>query len=866
MASLKILPSNANKNTPLTKASSNTHSDPTDESDDETASLFTATINAIDTDLGIPLDTTDVIGESIPEKQESEIDCVRAQMDTGAAISCCGSEGLPFLHSYSTFSQKSPCPIKMGAAFSDADAVPHGYGYLHVPAHNKDGFLRVLTFYHPKLRTTLVNEKDLIRGAGFNPKRDMKGELWTADYKAGTFTFASQHKLKDSLHVVVHGILQNGGKYYTAPLIPADSDKAIQQIKQNHGDFVEQCEKAFLYNIYGYQENEYAKLKQEFKRLPTMYHSIPFHQYIQTHTPVHAIRKETERLLWHQRLGHPSDYYLYNAHKHITGVPKFKHMDPILDSCPTCIRAKQTKEPAGSNTTRTATVPYQGLSIDFSFAGAKSKNENRATDFVGFNGETCWILVSDHFSRMKHGDTRVTKASPLDWLETFLRNHAPNCHGKYVFLDQGGELYANPKVVDLFKRFGYAIRPTGADASNQNGPVERGHLAVANGIRSLLGGANLDIHFWPYAFHHWLRIDNSIPSRDQTMAPLTIAHNIVDDFSAFRTFGCRVWVRPPGNRKAKFRISSKKGLFLGFMPNTTTNILWYDPETNRVKIAKHARFDEGMNDLPLEEVPPNVVHLQRTQFSVKLPIEKDFSSVPQFDIGSTPFFHTITRTMTDSCRHATFGLTIETDELTNRAYISHIRNQSSAAKLFSTPKSTNSKLRGSFLVKIDNIPVFTKQEVLEVLRRLRDCKVRSFDLELHRKRSNLPNKYEKPCVSSIFSPRKFPPSVTMCTRCASKIFAASPKSVFPQQNFLPLTSPFPSCKPQSMLSGPAPPPQRNKHSVASPEKNSSNLILGRYGEMESESNWISSTIYKCTDPLLNVLLERSSCANTGNIT
>ena len=77
-------------------------------------------------------------------------------------------------------------------------------------------------------------------------------------------------------------------------------------------------------------------------------------------------------------------------------------LEKCLEQCPTCIRAKQTKEAAGPNSTRTASVPYQGLSIDFSFAGTKSKDTERAKDFVGYNGETCWILVADHFSRMLH--------------------------------------------------------------------------------------------------------------------------------------------------------------------------------------------------------------------------------------------------------------------------------------------------------------------------------------------------------------------------------------------------------------------------------------------------------------------------------
>jgi hypothetical protein len=64
-------------------------------------------------------------------------------------------------------------------------------------------------------------------------------------------------------------------------------------------------------------------------------------------------------------------------------------MKKVLDQCPTCIRAKQTKEePAGPNSTRSATQPYQGLSIDFSFSGTKSKDKERAREYVGLNGET----------------------------------------------------------------------------------------------------------------------------------------------------------------------------------------------------------------------------------------------------------------------------------------------------------------------------------------------------------------------------------------------------------------------------------------------------------------------------------------------
>jgi len=109
-------------------------------------------------------------------------------------------------------------------------------------------------------------------------------------------------------------------------------------------------------------------------------------------------------------------------------------------------------------------------------------HKHQDDDYIGLNGETAWILATDNFSRMKHGHTRVSKASPINWLRDFPEKHAPACSGKFVFMDQGGELYINPEVCKLFTRFGYDIGPTGADASNQNAPVERGHLVVANTI------------------------------------------------------------------------------------------------------------------------------------------------------------------------------------------------------------------------------------------------------------------------------------------------------------------------------------------------------------------------------------------------
>jgi hypothetical protein len=110
--------------------------------------------------------------------------------------------------------------------------------------------------------------------------------------------------------------------------------------------------------------------------------------------------------------------------------------------------------------TCTADQPFQSVSIDFSFTSVRSKDEKRKKDFVVLNGETCWILVTDHFTHAVFGDTRVSKASPIELLRAFLKQYSPQCPGKYVYLDQVGKLYANPAVRDIFSGFGYEARPT----------------------------------------------------------------------------------------------------------------------------------------------------------------------------------------------------------------------------------------------------------------------------------------------------------------------------------------------------------------------------------------------------------------------
>ena len=122
-------------------------------------------------------------------------------------------------------------------------------------------------------------------------------------------------------------------------------------------------------------------------------------------------------------------------------------------------------------------------------------------------------------------------------------------------------------------------------------------------------------------------------------------------------------------RTAKFPNNSRKGIFLGFVPNTTRNILWFDVDTERVEIAKHAKFDEGMNDIPVDQLPPNAMHLQRSELGNALPPDDRELKSSDFMFTISPFDQTLTKETHMSCDSPAFGLHLQTDEINQRTHI-----------------------------------------------------------------------------------------------------------------------------------------------------------------------------------------------------
>ena len=86
---------------------------------------------------------------------------------------------------------------------------------------------------------------------------------------------------------------------------------------------------------------------------------------------------------------------------------------------------------------------------------------------------------------------------------------------------------------------------------------------------------------------HVLRIRNDLPEQGQDASLLFLSTGNKYNFQNMRVFDCQLWVQPTGFGKKRFKDNVRKGIFLGYVPHTDSLILYYDCESEWVKITFH---------------------------------------------------------------------------------------------------------------------------------------------------------------------------------------------------------------------------------------------------------------------------------------
>jgi len=436
---------------------------------------------------------------------------------------------------------------------------------------------------------------------------------------------------------------------------------------------------------------------------------------------IRHLTRDQQRILWHQRFGHIHSRRVSDMHKYATGVPAVP-ISTELDKCPVCAHAKLKKAARVQSDSRKADRCYQGISIDYGIMVQKSNADSgRVKRLQGVHGETCYCLIVDHYSGTLFGECFTSKAPPLDFINRWLRLHglAHEVAGKYVRMDLGGELGSNPAVRDLFTKAGYHLEPTAPMSSSQNGPGERPHQTLATAMRAILGGAGLSPRFWPYAFHHFMRLYNVTVHRDAKASPYELCSGNRPDLRLLRVFGCRVYVLPPkAHRSAAILSDARTGIFLGYT-KTMRNILYYDTDSGLVKTAQHVAFDEAMNDMV--DKPPNARLLDGLKTGDQTIYDAQID-VPDLETSAN-IFTAEPQTITVSYEAdalSPLGLDFDKCNRLHRAYLSAVHR----TPLTLPPgqrrglKSFRNSFLHSYVLSINDERVFDPTDVDKVLARL----------------------------------------------------------------------------------------------------------------------------------------------------
>jgi hypothetical protein len=231
----------------------------------------------------------------------------------------------------------------------------------------------------------------------------------------------------------------------------------------------------------------------------------------------------------------------------------------------------------------------------------------------------------------------------------------------------------------------------------------------------MLYGAGLPFKYWPFALKHSIMLHNALPHGSRGV-PNERAGGKRSNLRDLRTFGCRVVVRPPGPRPSKLENHANVGCFLGYTA-TMTQAYYLEERILKVKTSSHARFDEGMTDMP--NPPPNARQL-RAALGHPLPPETMHAKMPSEHelVGmSSPFTELVTIDMKIRCNDPSLGMIVGACAARSRAFIVDIKADSSASKI----RDWRRKYRGAYLVKVDKQPVFTKTDVERLLNTARDA-------------------------------------------------------------------------------------------------------------------------------------------------
>ncbi|KAJ9536490.1 hypothetical protein OSB04_un000327 [Centaurea solstitialis] len=245
------------------------------------------------------------------------------------------------------------------------------------------------------------------------------------------------------------------------------------------------------------------------------------------------------------------------------------------------------------------------LSFDFKMTKQPFNKENeRAADLleiihtdvcgpfshVARGGYRYFITFTDDFSRYGYVYLMRHKSESFERFREF-QNEVQNQLGrkiKFLRSDRGGE-YLSDEFDNHLMECGIVSQLTPPYAPQMNGVSERRNRTLLDMVRTMTCHSTLPMSFWGHALETAAHILNRAPTKSVEKTPYELWNGKKPNISFLRIWGCEVYVKRPTSEKLKPK--SDKCFFVGY-PRTTVGYYFYNPEENKVFVARNGKFLE----------------------------------------------------------------------------------------------------------------------------------------------------------------------------------------------------------------------------------------------------------------------------------
>ncbi|KAL0385511.1 UNVERIFIED_CONTAM: Copia protein [Sesamum radiatum] len=257
---------------------------------------------------------------------------------------------------------------------------------------------------------------------------------------------------------------------------------------------------------------------------------------------------DTDFLLWHKRLGHPS-------HKVLEHVPMLKSSIKCMDVCHICPLAKQHRLsfPSSSSTTL---KPFELIHVDVwgPYHQASLSNCHYFLTIVDDHSRATWTYLMRHKSQSSTLLNRFFQSVKTQFDSSV----------KCIRTDDGSEFLSHD-CQTLFSSLGIAHQKTCPYTPQQNGLVERRHKQLLELARSLIFQAHLPTTFWGEALLAATYLLNRLPSSVLSWkTPYELLHKQPPSYDNLRVFRCLCFATLTKPHKDKFGKRALRCVFLGY--------------------------------------------------------------------------------------------------------------------------------------------------------------------------------------------------------------------------------------------------------------------------------------------------------------